>query len=198
MILPIGKPSSTFFERHSDQLREHVRRWRAVSTGEVIWEPVSYRSGSEPVAMPLRWVLRSPSEWVAATGDSNIEQEYRRLERLVSATDPRFHRLLLRQRHLLQDRQESEVVQAARAAMALEPGCANGRPLRALGVEGIDSKFFERHRGLMIQLLDVVFDNQASEQGLEPFLGAPDENDHWLLVAPLEKKFASIYSGACA
>lgn len=79
-----------------------------------------------------------------------------------------------------------EVVQAAHFVQQLEPGCADGRPLRALGLAGIDSKFFERHRALIQQLLDARFDGQASEQGLESFLAAPDEGDHWLLVAPLQ------------
>lgn len=187
LILPIGRPSSAFFENHTDQLRLHVQRWRTVAIGEVSWEAVSYRSGSEPVDMPLHWILRSPSEWVTATGEASVGHEYRRLECLVAGTDSRFHRLLLRQRHLLQKRPDTEVIQACRVALAIKPGIANGRPLRALGLEGADSKFFERNRGLMIQLLDVVFDGLPSELGLEPFLGALDEADHWLLVAPLEK-----------
>ena len=34
-----------------------------------------------------------------------------------------------------------EVVQATRLAMALEPNCAAGRPLRTLSLEGIDTSF---------------------------------------------------------
>ena len=65
-------------------------------------------------------------------------------------------------------------------------GCALGRPLRALSALGVDSKFFERNRGLLIQLLDVRFEGEVSDRGLgEEFLGALSEGDHWLLVAPL-------------
>jgi len=70
---------------------------------------------------------------------------------------------------------ESVVLQSIRLAEALEPGCANGRPPRAVPLAGIDSKFFERNRTLIQQLLDVRFDGQASEQGLDAFLGALDE-----------------------
>lgn len=40
-----------------------------------------------------------------------------------------------------------------------------------LGLEGIDTKFFERHGSLIVSFLDVRFDNDVSEMGLEAFLG---------------------------
>jgi hypothetical protein len=43
----------------------------------------------------------------------------------------------------------------------------------------------ERHRTLMTQLLDVLFDGEVDNLGLEGFLGALDDTDHWLLIAPL-------------
>jgi hypothetical protein len=183
--LPIGKPTPAQFTRQTDLVREHLQRWRAVTIGRVIWETVTFRSGSEPIEVPVRWVLNNPSEWVAACGDPIIVRDYKRLDRLVSAVEPLFRRTLVRQRQLLQDKPEAEIIKAAEVAMALTPGCAAGRPLRALSVCGSDSKFFERHRGLLIELLDERFDGQVSEVGLEAFLDAPDEGEHWLLVAPL-------------
>src|SRR5579859_4215302 len=97
--LAIGKPTPTELMRHTDQVREHLRRWRAVTTGRVVWEPVTFRSASEAVDVPVQWVLSSPSEWVAACGDSEVQWEYKRLGRFVSAADPVFHRALVRQQH---------------------------------------------------------------------------------------------------
>jgi hypothetical protein len=71
-------------------------------------------------------------------------------------------------------------------ALQLQPGCADGKPLRALSVAGTDSKFFERNRQLVTLMLDILFDGQASEAGLETFLGAEDEGHHWLLIADLD------------
>lgn len=185
LVLRIGKPSASAFTQSTTHVREHVQGWRSVQVGEVIWEAITYRSGSTPVEIPVQWILKGPSEWIAAIGTEEVRQQYARLERLVDSADTRFHRLLLRQRSLLQDKPEGEVIQAMKLALMLQPGCAQGRPLRALGIGGIDSKFFERHRALMVQLLDLLFDNQVSEVGLEAFLGALDEGNHWLLVAPL-------------
>ena len=183
--LPIGKPSAAEFTQRTGDVREHLKRWRAVGIGRVLWEPVSFRGGGDPVEVPVHWVLDSPSEWVAACDEPVVRKEFERLGRLVAAADPVFHRTLVRQRYLLQDRPEAELAQAIELARVLSPGCAAGRPLRALGACGVDSKFFERHRALIVQLLDARFDGQVSELGLEAFLEALDEGEHWLLVAAL-------------
>ena len=184
--LTIGKPAGRRMIEDFAQVRRHVERWRQVPTGRVTWEQIAYRGTAEPVELPVTWELRTPSEWVAATGDAAIQQEYRGLARLVDSTNPLFQRLLVRRRHLHADRPEAEVIRAAELALALQPGCAGGVPLRSLSVAGIDSKFFERNRRLMIALLDVRFDGTVSELGLETFLGAADESDHWLLLADLD------------
>jgi len=186
LSLSIGKPDAKTFTANPQRVREHVHHWREVKIGEVVWEPVRFQSASESVRMPLQWVLHSASDWALATQQSDIQKEYERLRRLLLATDPQFHRLLIRQRYLLQEKTETEIIQATHTALALSCGYAKGRPLRALAVAGIDSKFLERHRGLMIQLLDIRFDGQASDLGLEPFLDALNENDHWLLLVPLD------------
>jgi hypothetical protein len=185
LVLPIGMPDSAMFTRDARSLRDHLQRWRDVRVGEVVWAPHTFRDGSEPLDLPRQWGLRSPSEWIEATGDLTIRQTYDRLGRLVAATDPLFHKLLVRHHLALLEKPETAVVQATRLALALSPGCAAGIPLRAVSLAGIDSKFFERHRRLLIQLLDVRFENQASAEGLEVFLDALTEGDHWLLVAPL-------------
>ena len=183
--LSIGKPSATEFTHHTAEVREHLKRWRAVGIGRVVWELVAFRGGSEPIEVPVQWVLGSPSEWAAACNEPDVRKEFERLGRLVAAADPVFRRTLVRQRYLLQDRAEAEIVRAVELARVLAPGCAAGRPLRALGVCGVDSKFFERHRALLVQLLDARFDGQVSDLGLEAFLEALDESEHWLLVASL-------------
>lgn len=185
IALAIGRPTAQQFERHTPEVREHISRWRAIKVGQVTFESVRFRSGGEPVELPVRWVLRSPKEWIEACGDPLVGREHERLSRIVTAVDPAFRRTLVRRRYLLGDYTEAEILKVAEVALALTPGCAEGRPLRALSVCGIDSKFFERHRSLLVQLLDIRFEGEASSLGLESFLGAPDENDHWLLVVPL-------------
>ena len=53
--------------------------------------------------------------------------------------------------------------------LQLEPGCAQGKPLRALAVQGNDTKFFERHASLLTALLDERFDRRSQPPGLVGF-----------------------------
>ncbi|MGD9211834.1 MAG: DUF2220 family protein [Desulfobacteraceae bacterium] len=184
--LPIGRPGARKVEHQLDQVRVHVQAWRKIKIGAVLWEEVKYRHTAKAVSIPRFWQLHKPSEWIEATFDSTIKKEFQKLARIVTAADPAFHSLLVRQRHLVLETPIEEVVQACELALLLERNCARGIPLRALSLANIDSKFFERNRSLMIKLLDIRFNGLVSELGLEAFLGAINENDHWLLVVDLD------------
>ncbi|HET8801882.1 MAG TPA: DUF3322 domain-containing protein [Marinobacter sp.] len=184
--IPIGKPTGSVVRDQIGQVREHLQRWRTLSVGQVEWQPIRFQSASEVIDIPTTWRLASPSEWVQATGNADVKREYQTLSRLAAALDPRFPPLILRRRSLVMDKPEADVIRSGQLALQISPGCAQGKPLRALSLAGIDSKFFERNRQLITQMLDVLFDGQASETGLEAFLGAEDEGHHWLLVADLD------------
>lgn len=109
------------------------------------------------------------------------------LEQIVSVVDPMFHKLIVRKLYLFIEKSVDEVIQATHVALKLSQNCAQGKPLRALSIANCDSKFFERNRALITQLLDVRFDDVAGDMGLEQFLDAVDEGDHWLLVVPLNR-----------
>ncbi len=182
----IGRPSPKVLSADLDTVKRHITAWRQVKCGEVLWEPVRYRAAHAAVDMPVTWRLRRPSDWVEACGDAALKQEFGCLTKLAETTNPVFHPLLVRRRSLWRGKPLDEVIQATRLALALEPGFADGRPLRAVSIEGIDTKFFERHAGLITTLLDVRFDGEAGKIGLEAFVGALAEGDHWLLVMDLD------------
>ncbi|WEL53633.1 DUF2220 family protein [Pseudomonas kermanshahensis] len=184
--IPIGKPAAQLFTEQAQAVLQHVERWRQVTVGAVEWEPVNYRAGLAPVRMPLRWQLRSPSEWVGAINDPQVSLEYARLEHLVEQVDGTFHALLVAQRSLWLTKPCEEVITTARLAMQLFEGCAGGRPLRLLADYGVDTKFFERNSTLLTRLLDERFEGAVSEHGLATFLDAYEESSHWVLVVPLQ------------
>jgi hypothetical protein len=185
--LSIGRPTPQQFASQTREVREHVQRWRQVSVGEIVWESVSFRAASEPVDIPAAWILGSPSQWVAAIDDPIVDRDFTKLTALLPQLDSKFHSVLVRHAALIRELSEESVLKAVKTVHVLEPGCAAGKPLRALAIAGNDSKFIERHRALVLKLLDERFEGQPGELGLEAFLGALDEGDHWLLVAPLEK-----------
>jgi hypothetical protein len=183
--LPIGRPSAADISSNWEELAATIRLWRDLHTGNVIWESTTFRATGAPIDLPVAWEIRSPDEWAAACHDRTVRTEYESLRSILASTDPIFHAAFVRERSLWKNKSTSETIQAAHLAMLLSPGCAEGRPLRALSLAGIDSKFFERHRSLIVRLLDLRFDGEASRQGLETFLDAWRESDHWLLLADL-------------
>lgn len=192
--LSIGAPSAQHFLSAGPAVLEHLQAWRAISQdgpGSVQWAPRSYRGSVAPIDVPLQWTLPRPSDAIAAISrlagreHADVVADHQALATVLSQVDAVFHRLLLRRlgvwRHLPAD----QVVTACRVAMQLEPGCAQGKPLRAMAVAGNDSKFFERMDSLLKALLDERFNGEASRQGLTAFLAANPEGEHWLLVVPL-------------
>lgn len=186
VVASIGRPKPKAIASDLDAVKRHVDQWRRVDIGEVVWESVSYRAAANQVEMPLYWILRQPSEWIAACADRIMREEFKSMSVFAERADPCFHSLLIRRRSLWRDKSLDEVLQATRLALALEPGCANGRPLRTISLEGVDTKFLERNSRLVTALLDARFDDEASRIGLETFLGALSEDDHWLLVLDLD------------
>ncbi len=195
LTLAIGQPDTAVFLSDAAALRIHLQQWRAVEQhglGSVQWQARRYRGSSDAIAVPTHWQLAKPSQCVAALshfkapGHAQVKSDYTRLSTLIAAVErPGFQRLLVRRLVQWRDVPTEAVITAARIALQLEPGCAQGKPLRALAVQGNDSKFFERHASLLSALLDERFDGEASRQGLVGFLGALPDDDHWLLIAPL-------------
>lgn len=186
MELSIGRPLANVIASDLDGIRRHMEQWRQEKIGTVEWECSHFRSVAEPVAVPVRWSLASCAEWVAACRDTVVQIEYDVLIALLEQVDPQFHNLLTRRRVLWRGRDVAEIVRTCQTALELEPGSACGKPLRACVAAGVDTKFFERNHRLLIALLDIRFDGDASHLGLEDFLGAVRETDHWLLIADLD------------
>jgi len=195
LTLSIGQPDPAVFLNDATALRSHLQQWRAVEDlglGSVQWQERRYRGSSDAIAVPTHWQLAKPSQCIAAIrhfkvpGHAQVHSDYARLCTLIAGVDrPGFQRLLVRRLVQWRDVPVDAVIAAAKMVLQLEPGSAQGKPLRALAMQGNDTKFFERHASLLTALLDERFDGEASRQGLAGFLGALPEDDHWLLIAPL-------------
>lgn len=193
--LAIGAPDAARFRDDGAAVAQHLDAWRQLAShkelGRVHWQPRRYQSGAEEVLLPMHWELGQPSHYRAVMqqlrppGHAEILSDWAALAEVLPAVASAQRPLLVRRLSLWRALAPDGVVQAAQLALALEPGQAAGRPLRALAVAGVDSKFFERHGALLTALLDLRFDGQASAQGLRAFLGASVDEEHWLLVVPL-------------
>lgn len=186
LVASIGRPTPNLVASDLGAIKRHVEDWRSVNIGEVSWEAIQYRSTASPIEVPVQWRIRNPTEWVTACGDRSIRAEFEAISTFLKLTEPCFHSLLVGRRSLWRDKTVDEVLKANRVAFSLTPRCAENKPLRALSFTGIDTKFFERNMPLVSALLDVRFEGEVSKIGLQAFLGAVSDGDHWLLVTDLD------------
>ncbi len=184
--LPIGRPSLQLVLKEAVRVKKHIEAWRQVNVGYVVWKPARFPSLPETVSIPHRWMLHGPMEWIDGIDELEVRREFQRMSTIVKEIDPMFHSLLIRRPSLWRSQPIQEVIQAARLAVHLSPQCAKGRPMRTMSFEGSDTKFFERHEQLLTALLDLRFDKEVSRIGFKSFLGAYQEDDHWLLVVDLD------------
>ena len=187
--LQIGTPPSRAFGTEPAVVGAHLTAWREVTVGEVAWDSRSVRGLAEPVRIPVRWSIRSVDEWMAAVdahapaGEevSRMRAELAALSRILAAVPPRFNRYLVRQLSLAMATGTAETIRVAEVAGVLEPGQADGLPLRALPMVGADTKFFKRNERMLTALLDVRFDDRVSAVWPRPVsrCGTPE----WAVVA---------------
>lgn len=185
IVLSIGKPTNTDIQQRLGEVRQHIQCWRQVSVGAVIFEETYYQSLGGETAIPMRWQLDKPSDWIQACNDKQVQSEYQQLAQIISQVKPLYRELLIRERSLWKERATTDVVKMTELAEQLSPNCAQGKPLRLLSNLAIDTKFIERNQYLLQRCLDLRFDGAASKFGLLAFLGAAPNNEHWLLIKPL-------------
>ncbi len=99
---------------------------------------------------------------------------------------PALYRALVRRLEQLENLTEYDSQLLAMVIPQLDEGMGGGCYLRALPLNGVDTKFVETQHVLVSQLLDVVHDGALSEAGgLYPWLGCQENPRGWLVVKPL-------------
>ncbi|MEL6897220.1 MAG: Wadjet anti-phage system protein JetD domain-containing protein [Planctomycetota bacterium] len=186
MEIKLGLPTSSDFTQKTAMVQQHARAWRRETIGEIVWQDKRYRGASEVVSLPSILRLHNAEQWVRFCADKTIADKHDTLSTLINRVAILFHETLIRRRSLWQSTDVDSVVAACEIAMRITPGMAAGRPLRLLSEFSVDTKFFDRHRGLLVTLLDLRFDGECSAQGLESFLKARPTGEHWLLVCDLD------------
>jgi hypothetical protein len=145
----------------------------------------------QAIDLPVYWEILSVDDWVRATQSSRIDQEYKTLQRILSGVNRAFHSYFVRRRSVWLDVSPETIIKVAELVDLLEPNVAGGAPLRTISLAGIDTKFIEQHRNLIIALLDIRYGGKVTELGLEDFLGAWHDKDHWVLVSDFNQNILS-------
>ncbi len=182
--LSIGQPTSHEIKHQQNTIRQHLNSWRTESIGHVEWKNIKYQSASSAINLPVYWLLKTPSEWIQACRKNQVSHEFEHLAQLIHLTDKRFHSIIIRQQRIWKNQPET-IKKCSELALKLTPGIADGKPIRAISLANIDSKFIEKNRPLLIKFLNTIYPDAIKEDHLEQFLGAAEDSDQWLLVIPL-------------
>lgn len=102
---------------------------------------------------------------------NQIDKEYQWLSEVIPNIDPVFHRLIIRLSSIWKIPKET-VIQCEKLAMKLTPGIAEGKPVRSICINNIDTKFIENNRNLLIKFLNIRYNNTIVDNNLENFLDA--------------------------
>lgn len=186
--LAIIKPTATEIKNAAPQVAEHIKQWRKETLAHIEWQTIRYQASSETIEIPTYWCIQNQQQWIAACKDMTIEDEYKTLSKVIEQVDAQFHQIIVRQKKLCLKSTAQQLLHTCALVMQLYPGCAQGKPLRALALANVDTKFIETHRQLITQLLSMRFKQALASNDLEQFLGAASNNEHWLLVVALDKK----------
>jgi len=192
--LNIGKPSPKQISQNVTEVRSHVQKWRAIRIGNVCFEPIKYRSTSEPISVPTKWRFEGIQEWINACNNRSVKGEYERLQLALAKAHPSFHSVLIRYFSKWLHLPEADLFASLDLAMRLEPGMAKGLPLRMISGEGLDTKFYERNEQFLVTLLDQRFNSEVGKVGLRTFLEAAADDEHWVLVADKDGKLLPFQS----
>jgi len=183
--LPIGKPAGSLLQKSPNTVREHIKSWRDEKIGIVQWQKQKFQSATLPINIPTHWIISSPSEWIRASRNKQVELDYHWLSEVISFVNPIYHKLLVRQSSIWK-RSKDNMIQCAELAMKLSPGMAEGKPIRSICINNIDTKFIENNSNLLTKLLNIRYNNTIKDNNLESFLNSSNNNEHWLIVLPMD------------
>lgn len=184
----LREPSLTDIRQKTNEVRDYFSAWRQSNIGEVVWKNRHYRGFDESISIPDCLLIHSADAWIEATRVTDVREEFKKLQEIMNSvsTPGELRDFLLRRRSLIRDIPTDDCITSMEVARMLTPGCAGGAPIRSLSIQGIDTKFIERHRAFISAVLELRYGNQLQQSGLEEFLGCAKSNDHWLLVVDLD------------
>jgi len=154
---------------------------------QVTWQQKKYQHLGEH-RMPVALQLHSMSELIALIGPKAEarKQLWDALMRPVLGIDTQLAPVLIKHLVTVESMSPDDSRLLALLLPQLQQGLGQGNYLRALPVQGVDTKFVESHQTLITDLLDHLHDGAISEQGgLLQWLNCGEIPGGWLQIRPL-------------
>lgn len=168
--------------------QRYVGAWRQFPQQQWLeWEERNYRTlGSQRVPMAL--VLEDITSLLAYLGkeaQARSDSWVRNMAPLL-AIEAKLYPVLVNYLELLASLSPIDIQRLQQLIPQLKPGMGNGQYLRALPLQGVDTKFVEQYVRLISDLLDCLHDGAIEAQGgLANWLDVKGNHKGWLTVRPL-------------
>lgn len=188
LVVSLRPPNSREALADVEALRQFIAHWHDWSgPGEVIYQSRQFRALGVQL-LPARFEIHSLAQLFSFLG-SDVEAQMDALQRKIKpllALDASLHPVLMGQLKNLQNISPAAAAQMAALLPQLQPALGHGQYLRALPVNGVDTKFIETHFQLIESLVEHLHGDEVERAGgLLPWLQCLDKPSGWLTVRPL-------------
>ena len=175
------------------RFRRWVEAWGAFpEPTAVVWEHRRLRKLDEqrlPVTLQLD-SMHALAHVLGAQAIARFKAWEPRLAPLLALADEShrtaLYRALAKRIERIERLPAADVELLTRLLPQLTRGMGRGAYLRALPLEGVDTKFVEQQRGLVVDLLDVLNEGDVTTVGgLQAWLDCKDSPSSWVVIRPL-------------
>jgi hypothetical protein len=186
--ISLKPPTSRAILADLTHFQHYVGAWRQFPQQQWLeWEVRSYRTlGNQRV--PVALVLNDITSLLAYLGkeaQTRSDCWVRNMTPLL-AIDNKLYPVLVNYLELLASLSLVDIQRLQQLIPQLKPGMGNGQYLRALPLQGVDTKFLEQYVRLISDLLDCLHDGAIAVQGgLAQWLDIKQSHKGWLTVRPL-------------
>jgi hypothetical protein len=176
----------------------YIEAWRKWQWPlQVTWAKKQFRQVGE-CDVPIRLEINSTQDLIAVLGTPAIERSQgwaERMEPLLSLGSTLFT-TLIKQLWELERLSMADIHLLTSVLPQLHRGLGQQRYLRALPLQGVDTKFVELNQTLITALLDAMHGREISAHGgLEAWLECCSTPSNWLHVKPLCSEARIFFGG---
>lgn len=138
--------------------------------------------------IPVKFELSSFEQLVQVLGRSarNYTERWQTVMQPLLHHNAGLYPVLIQHLQWLEENNELQATRLVQVLQQLHAGMGEDCYLRALPLQGIDTKFVETHEALLIDILDFIHNGEVSGAGgIRQWLDCRNNPGNWVLVRPL-------------
>ena len=165
-----------------------VQAWKVFPEQHMLrWEQRNYRTLSLQ-RVPIALICNSIQELYSLIGDDAIAKSAKWYKNMlpILALSKDLYPVLVKHLAIIDKVTIDEARLLAKLIPQLKPKMGKGCYLRAIPLEGVDTKFLERYSNILIDILNVIYPEHASEQAcLTSWLDCEPIPKGWITIRAL-------------